>query len=258
MQSDALSEYAQYLRRVVGGFLYGTQQGKDFCDVCRAPVNGYSLCRACDVARVASIEQGFLLADHVYPIVYANDNPQSTLLMHGYKENFDPTLEPNELYLKIMLLIIIAVGLHIDCFQNPLQSITYVPSSKGRVPHPLRRVAKFLSDEFNLEFVEAKYVFPTASDSREVNPGQYDLVVTPTNLGHTLILEDTWVTGAHSQSLAAKLKNLGANEVSVLVVARWLQTNWPATGRFIEGEIRSRGYEPNDCPFSFNHCKLAL
>lgn len=123
MDREALSAYADYLRRVVGGYLYGTQLSSDFCEVCRTPVNGYSLCKACDSARVASIEQGFQLADHVYPIVYANDNPQSTLLMHGYKENFDPALEPNELYLKIMLLIITAVGLHIECFQNPPQSI---------------------------------------------------------------------------------------------------------------------------------------
>ena len=220
MDKEALSAYADYLRRVVGGYLYGTQQGSDFCEVCRAPVNGYSLCIACNNARSASIRLGFQLANHVYPIAYANDNPQSTLLMHGYKENYDPNLEPNELYLKIMLLIITAVGLHIDCFQNPLQSITYVPSSKGRVNHPLQRVAKFLSQKFDLEFVQAQYVPSMTSDSREINPDQYDLEAIPTDLGHTLILEDTWVTGAHAQSLAAKLRNVGANEVSVLVVAR--------------------------------------
>ncbi|MDP1852152.1 MAG: hypothetical protein Q8K48_07035 [Candidatus Planktophila sp.] len=258
MDKEALSAYADYLRRVVGGYLYGTQQGSDFCEVCRTPVNGYSVCKACNSARVASIAQGLQLADHVYPIAYANNNSQSMLLMHGYKENFDPELEPSELYLNIILLIITAIGLHINCIQNPIQSITYVPSSKGRVSHPLRRVTEYLSQEFNLEFVEAKYVLPTESESRELNPDQYELHSISRALGHTLILEDTWTTGAHAQSLAAKLRSLGANEVSVLVVARWLRTDWPATSRFVAGAINDKVYEPNDCPFSFNHCKLVL
>lgn len=259
MDREALSAYADYLRRVVGGYLYGTQHGSDFCEVCRTPVeSGNRLCVACNKARNTSIVQGLQLADHVYPIAYANNNSQSMLLMHGYKENFDPELEPSELYLNIILLIITAIGLHINCIQNPLQSITYVPSSKGRVSHPLRRVAKFLSDEFNLEFVEAKYVPPITSGSRELNPDQYELLSISRTLGHTLILEDTWTTGAHAQSLAAKLRSLGANEVSVLVVARWLRTDWPATSRFVTGAISDRVYEPNDCPFSFNDCKLTL
>lgn len=245
------------MRRVVSGYLFGTQQGSDFCEVCRTPVeSGNRLCVACHKTRKASIAQDFKLADHVYPIVYANHNSQSMLLMHGYKENFNPELEPSELYLNIILLIITTLGLHIDCIQNPIQTITYVPSSKGRESHPLRRVAKFLCDEFNFKFVEAKYVPTIPSESRELNPNQYELISTPGTLGHILILEDTWTTGAHAQSLAAKLKNLGASEVSILVVARWLQTNWDPTSRFVAGAIKDRVYEPNDCPFSIDQCKL--
>ncbi len=44
---------------------------------------------------------------------------------------------------------------------------------------------------------------------------------------HVLVLEDTWVTGGHSQAMAVALKRAGAVTVTVLPICLLLNPSWP-------------------------------
>ena len=77
---------ADHLSISVGGYLYGTRRGLEFCRVCTAPVVApYVLCKACKENDSLALSSSTPLADMVLPLVYIDDEPQSKLLMHGYK-----------------------------------------------------------------------------------------------------------------------------------------------------------------------------
>lgn len=67
---------------------------------------------------------------------------------------------------------------------------------------------------------------------------------------HVLVVDDTWATGSRAQSAALALKSAGAEAVTVLVLARWLnpQDGTP-TARFLR-RAWPESYDPRLCPVS--------
>lgn len=91
---------------------------------------------------------------------------------------------------------------------------------------------------------------PTTQIPRAFDPAHF--TVPATNARHVLLLDDTWTTGGHLQSVSAALKATGVEQVTGLVVARWLDPGWAATKSFIDGLPAT--FDPALCPYSGLPC----
>ncbi len=87
------------------------------------------------------------------------------------------------------------------------------------------------------------------NERREPNPEFYQC---PYDLSghHVVLLDDTWVTGGHTQGAAVRLRNAGAGRVTILVLARLLKTNYAPTAEFV------RRYDLPHPPYTSTHCPV--
>lgn len=192
------------------------------------------------------------LADLVLPLVYIDDEPQSKLLMHGYKGDQAGPQPQAELLLSVALMAGLGLLIHRPCIESaisPLTALSFVPSTHARPDHPIRRIANFMSEESGLPVIETKYVGPQPS-IREYFPTRYEILPGAANKKHILLIDDTWTTGASVQSLATSLKLAGAEKVTALVIGRWLRNSWPPAASFMSGQMKEKPYDPFDCPVS--------
>ena len=67
---------------------------------------------------------------------------------------------------------------------------------------------------------------------------------------HVLVLEDTWTRGFSALSLATSLKQAGASQVSVLTIARYLNTHHPPTEAWLKTNSPLLSYDPTFCPIT--------
>lgn len=74
-------------------------------------------------------------------------------------------------------------------------------------------------------------------------------VDTSTVSRHVLVIDDSLVTGAHAQSVAASLKSRGVEQVSVLAVARVLDPMWRPNRTFIQEHLRGGTFDWT-CPWA--------
>jgi len=86
--------------------------------------------------------------------------------------------------------------------------------------------------------------------ARNFNPTHF--AVPPTDAQHVLLLDDTWTTGGHLQSVSAALKAAGVGRVTGLAVARWLDPGWANTKPFIDSLPPT--FDPALCPYSGLPC----
>jgi len=248
-----IHQAADHLSISVGGYLYGTRRGVDFCRVCTTPViPPYAYCKACnDINHSASLKS-MPLADMVLPLVYIDDEPQSKLLMHGYKgDQVGP--EPQwELLLSVALMADLGLLIHRNCIEStlsPLTALSFVPSTRGRLDQPIKRIANLMSKESGLPVIEAKYIGPQPS-TRGYSPTHYEILPGAVDPTHVLLIDDTWTTGGSAQSVATLLKLSGSQVVTVLVIGRWLRSSWPPSADFILNQMKQKPYTPFDCPVS--------
>lgn len=77
---------------------------------------------------------------------------------------------------------------------------------------------------------------------------------------HLVLLEDTWVQGGHAQSAAAALLLAGAFEVTILVIARRIRTDYqPANAEAAFQQILAeREYSLDICPITGAGCQADL
>jgi len=70
---------------------------------------------------------------------------------------------------------------------------------------------------------------------------------------HVLVTDDTWVGGGHAQSAVLAARQAGAQHVSVLVLARWLNEDYGSNARFL-ADLASRDFDPQLCPWTGGRC----
>jgi len=244
---------AEHLSISVSGYLYGTRRGAEFCQVCTTPVDSsYAYCLACNGNSRAASLNSTQLADLVVPLVYIDDEPQSKLLMHGYKGDQVGPEPQKELLLNVALMSALGLLIHRTCIENagsPLTALSFVPSTHGRPNHPIRGIANFAGIHSGLPVVEAKYVGPLPS-SRGYNPAHYQILPNSVDCRHVLLIDDTWTSGGSAQSVASQFKLTGSISVTILVVGRWLRKGWSASASFMESQMKQNPYSPYDCPVS--------
>ena len=190
-------------------------------------------------------------------MIYGCRGLDSGRLLRRYKE---PRCSPQDLE-RILLLALVALT-HDDCAKRVVgQAFDYwatVPSLTNiGSPHPLRELLNKLPTLPGTEIeVHANESARGVLDAhrRQLNAGYYD-IHTPIAKGkHVMVIDDTWVSGGHAQSVAMALKRAGAAKVSILTMGRWLDMTDRRTQGVYDRHIRNRRYNPDICPWTGEDC----
>ncbi len=251
--ADALAQLKRSLVENAGGYLRNTVHiPGETCSKCRGTrmQDGYHSCYPC------SYVYGTCAADLVGTIIYGVDGLQSGKLMFGYKN----TPQSSALTQRVSSLVALALRGHTGCASAivgvPVSHWATVPSLRNiGSAHPFRAIlAAILSSGREIEVAATKAAASKSDqERRSLNPGFYELRTgVPTGV-HVMVVDDTWTSGGHAQSVALALKQAGAAKVSVLAVARWL--DWDErTKRVYNEQIKNRPYDPDICPWTGAVC----
>ena len=250
----ALAQIKSSLVDNAGGYLRNTVHiPGETCGKCRGTMmaDGYPTCYPC------AFSHGPGCADLLGSIVYGVDGLQSGKLMLGYK---NATRSP-VLLQRVSSLVALAVRGHSGCAGAlagaRVTRWATVPSLRHPdSPHPLRAILSAMLPRHGEIEVAAAPAAAGKSDRerRTLNPGFYTLRTDVPAGAHVLVIDDTWASGAHAQSVAVALKQAGAARVSVLVVARWLDCADERTKRVYNQHIKPRAYDPEICPWTGADC----
>lgn len=123
-------------------------------------------------------------------------------------------------------------------------TVTGVPSTLGRVSHPLERL---------LGAAAGPRAWPlllpaegARASPRGFSPRRFE-VLAPVTGRRVLLVDDAWVTGAHAQSAAAALKAAGAAGVAVLAIGRWLNPAYPPVAALLASAANHSGQISHGC-----------
>lgn len=216
------------------------------CSVCTTPVNGYPRCYPCSAqAGVA----GRSLADGVGFLTYAMAGRQAGYVMRGYKA----TRSVPSHRVVVALALTVGLSLHSACVgrlrRHPVTHWASVPSLAGRQgEHPIRRMAAISAPGTEVSVLPA-----TTENPRTLDPAHFTIPRRLPERSHVLVVDDTWTTGAHAQSLVLCLRAAGAAYVSILAVARWLTPEYGNNAAFIHEHLTS-DYRTDLCPYTGAAC----
>lgn len=221
------------------------------CSVCAAPTHVHPMCSPCDKRSKSCYRDR--LADVVVPLSYAGKQIRSCEQhysdIYQYKEGSSPALY------RLAALLYLFYRHHAACLVRhvgaPVRHVTAVPSGRGRTGHPLPELAGSLKPSL---FVPAQYVgLPRTGRANEMDPD--DFAFDAPLSGHVMIVEDTWVTGANAQALAVKARECGADQVSIVVLARMLNPGFGLNPVLIKSEPFNRKWDLQPCPVTGDNCQ---
>jgi hypothetical protein len=231
---------------VGGGYLRNpVRQPGVTCADCATPVNGYQLCFRCKGHRAHSG-----LADAVAFLTYAVAGRKSAYVMRGYKAK-PPVAEHR---MVVGLLLLLALQEHTGCAGAlaglPVTHWAVVPSLPVKPgEHPLRGLVVNHAQGEELTLVAAADV----QRPREVSPDHFVTGAKLAPRSHVMLIDDTWASGGHAQSAVLTLRTAGAEKVSVLVGARWINEEFGGNKEFV-GRLAERDYDPAICPWTGGAC----
>ncbi len=225
------------------------------CQVCTMPVTGYEHCYKCNEDRNGPY--GSDLADLVAPLAYAWDG-QSQLGkdVYNYKQaNAQLAVGANG---RLAALVYTFGTGHERCPERFLgRAVTakaFVPSLQGNPGTQLARMAdRFLPGWPSIP-VTAALTIRDSGLRRALDPSHF--VVEPQDVpanAHVLVLEDSWIAGGNSQSVAVALKRAGAGMVTVIPICRLLKPGWLHNSRHRESDHPQR-WSPTICPVTGSAC----
>jgi hypothetical protein len=248
---DRFAEIRAALVLLAGGYLRNPiREPGVTCLVCTTPVERFERCFQCNEhQRQTALGR---LADRVAPLVYAVGGTQSGRVLRGYKGN-----PPDLMHISIVrVMLLLGVTGHAHCAGAlagaPVSHWAVVPSLPRKDgEHPLQAITAWLSQRRwpEVPLIAAENV----DDSRSLNANHFT-IAEPLPVGaHVLLFDDTWATGGHVQSAVLSLRDAGAGQVSVMIVARWLDPSWNNNADFI-GDRLTRHYDPKLCPWTGGPC----
>ena len=245
---DRVSNVGNDLTRVAGSYLHSVTAGDwTACEVCALPIDAsYTFCVQCQTHRRSDLP----LADRAGLLVYANEpSSQTYRVMRGYKEaRTRATFEP-------IVQALLAVGLrgHFKC-ANMLAGTedsgwTVVPSTKGRTAfvNLVRGLTKSPESEIPVS------LWGSAPD-RGLSPTSWTIPPATKLPEHVVVIDDAWVSGASSQSLAITLRQAGASQVSILSIARVLSPHWDPNKPFLKDVLPALPHDWTICPWTLGDC----
>lgn len=245
---DRIANVGHDLTRVAGSYLHSVTAGNwSACEVCALPIDDlYSLCPQC----LAHRRSGLPLADRVGFLVYAEEPLSQTYrTMRGYKES------PTQATFEPIVQALLAVGLrgHFECAMRLAGQGDYgwavVPSTRGRTAllDLVRALTTSPASEIPVSHAGAR-------PDRNLRPASWSIDAHEALPDHVVVLDDAWVTGASSQSLAVRLKQSGVAQVSILSVARVLSPHWSPNRVFLKDLLPSLPYDWTICPWTRAAC----
>lgn len=242
-RSPALDALRDHIIKSGSAFLRNVQWVPGVtCRTCAGiPGLGYDACYRC-----AGLSGRAGLADNLGFVTYGWDGVQAGHVMYAYKANGATSHQ------LVSSLLTYAVVAHWDCIATRVGSHpdgwAYVPSLAGRQgTHPLAQIASnFMGTVPNVPVIAN----PAEDGARTFNAAHFTV---PSTTGrHVLLLDDTWTTGGHLQSVSAALKAAGVERVTGLAVARWLDPSWSTTKTFISS--LTADFDPALCPYTGAPC----
>lgn len=246
------------MREQVGAIFRNIRRGEGICEVCTGPAST-GLCNPCGWHRR---NYGARLSDLVVPLAYAERGQQSGHHMYGYKSMSGPS---EEIRRDLKLLVLAGSYLHRRCVAavvgGPWSTVTFVPSAKRPgMDHPVLQLADqtLLQSDTHIAKVVLE-LGPDISVERNAGPlpGRYAV---PEHLRghvenrHVLLVDDTWVSGAKSQSAAITLMDAGASAVTTMCVARWLDRQYGGHPELLDSVTGL--YDALRCPVTGGPCPL--
>ncbi|MEU6060488.1 hypothetical protein [Streptomyces sp. NPDC047097] len=226
--------------------------GPGVCQVCRGPAkDGYPTCWNCHLAGAAL---GARVADAVVPVSLSLKGGQYAHELWRYKN----TTGPQQRYFLTGLAAVLwrFLVLHEGCLArrcglSGFDTVTTVPSTKGRADHPLREMAGGVVAVTRDRYRDLLTPTPEASAlGRVPSPTRY--ASSALWGANVLLIDDTWVTGNHAQSASAALKAAGAKSVAIVVLGRYLNTGYGTTAAHVE-QARLRRFSWESCAMRLGH-----
>jgi predicted amidophosphoribosyltransferase len=209
----------------------------DACQVCLGSRDwpSHPDCNSCRaLIGQASAEQ---LADLVVPLTYAGEvTPQLRHDIRQYKDGRDDDSRAEALQ-RLSALAWHFFHFHgrcLDAAGNPVSHILTVPSGapgRHRGGHPLEILASFAPPHWQrvsllrIETAAGRHLDTTSLTMEEGS----DVAGR-----HVVVFDDTWTTGSKAQSAALVARRAGAAQVTVVVVARIMNSDWGPTAAFLE------------------------
>lgn len=220
--------------------------GEGVCKICHSqPGHGMAICSSCEyVMRRLSRPVGL-----VVPISLSEGTGALHHSLKYYKSDDTPEFYRQKYRREIAALLHRFVKEHRGCIAAAAGAdwdvVTIVPSTSGRTGvHPFEdvlQVSRFLFAEYRALLVRsAVEVAP-----RQPHDSLFE-VTEPVHGRSILILDDTFTSGARSESAASALQLAGATVVGIVPVARYMNPEYSA-----ELLVRAR-----QMPFDFDRCCL--
>ncbi len=243
-----LQQLAAVLHQKASTFLDRVVRQRGFtCEVCGAPVvNGYETCYPCGELRSGLAP----IADRVASLVYAVEpGSQTYQVVRNYKGDRPG---PDMRFIMLALLILGLRG-HTNCLNAlsaaPVDGWAVVPSTRGRAMlHDLVTAISTRPDQ------EVRVRFQGVAGEREFAPEHWVVDIdSPRN--HVLVIDDSWVQGAHAESVASALKSAGVQEVSIFTVARVLRSDW-RPNRSLINALKGGTFDWKVCPWTEGTCPV--
>ena len=239
-----LAEHCGYLRSVI-------REPRVTCQVCATPVDGWDLCYPCKSHR----ESAFDVADRVGSVVYASRPAEQTYrVMRGYKAAQPPRAHS----VVFALLTALAIRGHLECIEtlNEDSDLVWAVVPSTSTPRPVHRLRQVVAGVMPVNCDEVVLRPLTGPwTSRELSRSAFELVGESVEGRNVLLVDDSWVRGAHAQSAAHTLRANGAASVSVLTIARVLDPgNWDESARFERNFLTPPYFEPERCPWTGGAC----
>jgi predicted amidophosphoribosyltransferase len=227
------------------------------CEVCRGALLNSKpwVCTRCRDDKQA---YGSQAADRLGSVIYGCKGLESGDLMHRYKE---PQATGQDV-LVVAALTTLALR-HRKCVDAlaglPSQHWATVPSLRRTdSEHPFRTILiKLLGQQSEVRIAAAQSA-RRASDAqrREVNPDLYEILTPVPHGSHITVFDDTWVSGGHAKSVAMALKRAGAQQVSAMAIARWVDLQKPYPRWTYNNIIEPQPYGTDICPWTGADCPL--
>jgi hypothetical protein len=121
--------------------------------------------------------------------------------------------------------------------------------------HPLELVAEFLPHQWRRIAARPGLNIPQGINQRRAINPEFYVISNPVSIKdrHIVVFEDTWTSGGHVQGVAVKLKQLGASEVSIVVLNRDIVPSYGDNDTFLKRHA-SKPYNPYICPVTGGAC----
>jgi len=236
--------YANFLLPVLS-----PQEG--VCEVCGTSViGGWPRCFQCQDAwqRLKAV------ADVVDFVSLAVKGEQLAYELWKYKSR--PGRAQSEIGLRLAALLWRWLMSHEECLLRAVACadfpvVTTIPSGAGRPSeHPMEHMVNTVVPSTRDRYRTLLRADPNGPIGRVFNANRW--IAEPLAGESVLVIDDTWTSGAHTQSAAAALKEAGAGTVAVLCIGRHFQRQ-PADQRYqaaAEGyykRAKQQGWDWNTC-----------